>query len=127
MWQRGEDYAADIIEVRKPLSCFQKLFTITLSTWQDLNNWVRAWIDWNMALNTEGGPTYVSNFVDSPIIVNATGQEFYKQPMYYALGHFSKFLTLDALRVNSHGFHEDVPLVAFTRLDGGRVVVILNK
>ncbi|KAH7962696.1 hypothetical protein HPB52_017539 [Rhipicephalus sanguineus] len=67
-WERAEEYASDIL--------------------QDLNHWASGWTDWNLALDTGGGPTWVKNFVDSPIIVNATAEEFYKQPMYYALGHF---------------------------------------
>ncbi|PIO61319.1 hypothetical protein TELCIR_17159, partial [Teladorsagia circumcincta] len=54
----------------------------------DLNNFVTGWTDWNMCLNEQGGPNWVENFVDSPIIVNATSDEFYKQPMFYAMGHF---------------------------------------
>ena len=30
----------------------------------------------------------MGNFVNAPILVNATAGEFYKQPMYYALAHF---------------------------------------
>ncbi|CAG0889293.1 unnamed protein product [Cyprideis torosa] len=37
-------------------------------------------------------PNWAGNLVDAPIIVNPTANEFYKQPMYYAMGHFSKFL-----------------------------------
>ena len=55
---------------------------------KDLSNWVVGWTDWNMALDLEGGPNWVYNFVDSPVIVNATVNEFYKQPTYYAMGHF---------------------------------------
>ena len=55
---------------------------------QDLNHWVTGWTDWNLALDLEGGPNWVKNFVDSPIIVNASSAQFYKQPMFYALGHF---------------------------------------
>ena len=39
----------------------------------------------------EGGPNWVGNFVDAPIIVNEADGEFYKQPMYYALGHISRY------------------------------------
>jgi len=53
-----------------------------------LNHWYSGWIDWNLALDEKGGPNWVMNYVDSPVIVNATGAEFYKQPMFYALGHF---------------------------------------
>lgn len=55
---------------------------------QDLQNWVTGWTDWNIALNMSGGPNWVDNNVDSPIIVNPEKNEFYKQPMFYAMGHF---------------------------------------
>ena len=46
---------------------------------QDLSNWSTGWVDWNLALNMEGGPNWVKNFVDSPIIVDAENGLFYKQ------------------------------------------------
>lgn len=55
---------------------------------KDLEHWVTGWTDWNLALNMEGGPNWVHNNVDSPVIVNAEKDEFYKQPMFYAMGHF---------------------------------------
>lgn len=59
---------------------------------QDLSHGVAGWIDWNLALNMGGGPNWMGNFVDSPIIVNYDHSEFYKQPMFYAMAHFSKFI-----------------------------------
>lgn len=53
-----------------------------------MNHWVTGWTDWNIALDMKGGPNWVKNFVDSPIIVNAAKDEFYKQPMFYAMAHF---------------------------------------
>ncbi|KAL0125251.1 hypothetical protein PUN28_004409 [Cardiocondyla obscurior] len=69
-WKRGELYAHNIIE--------------------NLSHWVSSWVDWNIALNTDGGPNWIGNNVDSTIIVNSTADEFYKQPMFYSIGHFSK-------------------------------------
>lgn len=57
---------------------------------ENMSHWVSAWIDWNIALDVNGGPVWIKNNVDSPIIVNSTANEFYKQPMFYVLGHFSK-------------------------------------
>lgn len=71
-WYRGEHYFYDIM--------------------QDLKHGVTGWVDWNMALNMQGGPNWENNRADSPIIVNAEKDEFYKQPMFYAMGHFSKFV-----------------------------------
>lgn len=36
-------------------------------------------MDWNLALNMQGGPNWVKNFVDSPIIIDAENGVFYKQ------------------------------------------------
>lgn len=91
-----------------------------------MNNWVTGWMDWNMALNTHGGPTYVGNYVDSSIIVNKTSDEFYKQPYFYAMGHYSKFLRPGSVRTYSTNNHPNLKLVAFDRPDGGTVVQIYN-
>ncbi|KAE9553608.1 hypothetical protein FO519_003153 [Halicephalobus sp. NKZ332] len=79
-WQRALLYSYDIIT--------------------DLQNWATGWTDWNLVLDENGGPNWVGNFVDAPITVSNTSDEFYKQPMYYALGHFSKFLQTGSQRVD---------------------------
>ncbi|KAG8307723.1 hypothetical protein J6590_013415 [Homalodisca vitripennis] len=61
-----------------------------------------GFIDWNMALNTEGGPVFpATGPEDAPVIVNASADEFYKNPMFYVLGHFSKFIDEGLYRVDS--------------------------
>ncbi len=57
---------------------------------EDVNHWSVGWTDWNLALDMEGGPNWTENFVDSPIIVDADAGVFYKQPMFYALGHVTR-------------------------------------
>ncbi|XP_018579333.1 glucosylceramidase-like [Anoplophora glabripennis] len=106
-WSRGEQYVFSIIEY--------------------VNHWTTGWLDWNMALDETGGPTYINNNVDSPIIVNASADEFYKQPMYYGIGHFSKFVPRGSVKISCSQFASDVPTTAFKRPDGGVVVVILNQ
>ncbi|KAK5643509.1 hypothetical protein RI129_007354 [Pyrocoelia pectoralis] len=106
-WGRAENYAADIIS--------------------DMNNWVTGWIDWNMALDLTGGPTYINNYVDSPIIVNSTGGEFYKQPTYYALAHFTKFIPQGSHRIAFTQSSDNVAVSAFIRPDDAVVVTILNR
>lgn len=92
-----------------------------------MNSFISGWTDWNMALNVQGGPTYINNFCDSPIIVNATGQEFLKQPMFYALGHFSKFVPKDSQKIYVSDVSDDLYATGFRRPDGGVVLVILNR
>ena len=96
---------------------------------RDLNHFTAGWTDWNIAVDTRGGPNWAGNFVDAPIIVNETGHEYYKQPIYYAMGHFSKFLVPDSVRIHhdAKGDFNNVELTTFKRPDGGIVVIILNS
>jgi len=103
----------------------------------NLRNWAIGWVDWNMALNEQGGPSWILNSADSPIIVNATADEFYKQPLYYFLTHFSRFVPRGSVRIVSQldGFTntslaEDQQLVesvAFATPEGAKVLVVLNR
>ncbi|KAL6032660.1 hypothetical protein STEG23_025024 [Scotinomys teguina] len=89
---------------------------------------VAGWTDWNLALNPEGGPNWVRNFVDSPIIVDIPKDTFYKQPMFYHLGHFSKFIPEGSQRVGLVASEKnDLETVALIRPDGSAVVVVLNR
>lgn len=72
-WNRGEQYAVDITE--------------------DLNHYTNSWIDWNLALDMNGGPNWSKNFADAPIIIDFANNNYIRQPMFYALAHFTKFLT----------------------------------
>ena len=71
-WGRGEAYAHDIITT--------------------LNSHFSGWVDWNQLLNMQGGPTWANNNVDAPILVDLNKGVFYKQPMYFYMGQFSKFI-----------------------------------
>lgn len=81
-----------------------------------------------MALDLNGGPVYTGFAVDSTIIVNATADEFYKQPIFYALGHFSKFLRPGSARLKTR-YDDDADLLvaSFLRLDESVVVMIYNR
>lgn len=106
-WELGEKYSNDILD--------------------NLNNWAIGWVDWNMCLNLEGGPNWVHNFDNSPIIVNASADEFYKQPMFYHLGHFSKFIPEGSIRLHSTSSTIDIKHIAFQRPDEYFVAVVLNR
>jgi glucosylceramidase len=95
---------------------------------QVINHWVSGWIDWNLALNSVGGPTYLNNNLDASIIVNATANEFYKQPMFYALAHFSKFVPPGSKRIQlTSTADSDIDNVAFLRPDKIVAIVLLNR
>ncbi|PAV80452.1 hypothetical protein WR25_22915 [Diploscapter pachys] len=107
-WYRAESYAKDIIN--------------------DLNNFVVAFCDWNLALDLSGGPNWAGNFVDSAIIIDKERQEFYKQPIYYVLAHFSKFFPRGSkiMATSIKGGNFGISAVSGVQ-NSRRRVVILNQ
>ncbi|XP_026740602.1 glucosylceramidase-like [Trichoplusia ni] len=108
-WLRAKKYITDIII--------------------DMNHNLVGWIDWNMCLNIHGGPTYIGNFADSPIIVFPETGTFVKQPMFYAMGHFSKFVPRGSRRIKvTHKcrWGKSVWNVAFITPSNTVVVVLYN-
>lgn len=85
-----------------------------------------GWVEYSLALDLEGGPTFVGDMADAPIIVSDDGQEFYKQPTFYALGHFSKFVVPDSVRLGVNQDNDYVLSVAFIRPDGLKVLILYN-
>lgn len=53
-WARGEKY--------------------TRAFMQDLQHGFHGWIDWNIILDENGGPNYVDNTVDAPLVANTTSK-----------------------------------------------------
>ncbi|CAI5731240.1 unnamed protein product [Peronospora farinosa] len=91
-WKRAENYARDIIE--------------------NSNSMAGGWVDWNLFLNTNGGPNWANNM-----------------PMYYIMGHFSKFVPPGSKRIKFsktrtlHNFHH----CAFVTPNNQIVMQFLNR
>ncbi|NXV75633.1 GLCM Glucosylceramidase, partial [Atlantisia rogersi] len=113
------------------LGCWERGNQYSHSILTNLNHFVAGWTDWNLALDLEGGPNWVKNYVDSPIIVDSSEGIFYKQPMFYHMGHFSKFIPEGSQRVGLMASKEskktELEYTAFLRPDGAVVVVVLNR
>ena len=93
----------------------------------DLNHWTEGWVDWNLLLDSTGGPNHVNNFCSAPILADvATGQVLY-QSSYYYLGHFSRFIKPGAKRILAAKGLDDLEVTAAKNPDGSIAVVILNR
>ncbi len=68
-----------------------------------LNHWLEGWIDWNIVLDSNGGPNHVGNFCGAPIMIDTKTGEVYYTPIYYVLSQFSRTIRPGdrALQVNS--------------------------
>jgi len=109
-WERGQMYVNSILE--------------------SLNHWSTGWTDWNLALSMSGGPNWADNQVDSPIIVNPTTDEFYKNPMYYAMGHFSKFIPENSQRIGTTVSGSDsakIQVATMETPENTTVIVLTNR
>ena len=127
-WERGEKYARAFL--------------------QDLQHGFNGWIDWNLVLDENGGPNYVDNTVDAPMVVNMTSRRFVnkviwhlkdhvfdisdtnellKQPMFYTMGHFSKFVPEGSIRIEVERSNVNVDTIAFLRPDGTVAIIIFNR
>ncbi|XP_017480969.1 PREDICTED: glucosylceramidase [Rhagoletis zephyria] len=107
-WKRAEKYARSFL--------------------QNLQQEFNGWLDWNIVLDEQGGPNYVENFVDAPVIANMTNRvEVYKQPIFYTMGHFSKFSPEGSIRIAAEPTNINVDTIAFLRPDGSIAVVVFNS
>ncbi|XP_063240542.1 lysosomal acid glucosylceramidase-like isoform X2 [Bacillus rossius redtenbacheri] len=109
-WEDGAEYLSDIIQVA--------------------SHWVAGWVDWNMAVDLGGGPNWLGQTRDdASVVVNSTADEFYKQPTFYAVAHFSSFVPPGSVRVSLRAGAWPAALegVAFLTPDRVTVVVLHNK
>ncbi|XP_065215148.1 lysosomal acid glucosylceramidase-like [Planococcus citri] len=103
--------------------------TFAIKIIQALNNWVTGWMDWNIALDPKGGPKLANNLFHSPIIIDTKRDEFYKDPAFYVMAHFSIFLLPNSYRIELKAPRgiEGIYAVAGYRPDDGKVIVFYNQ
>lgn len=109
-WSRAEVYGFDILG--------------------DLNAWSAGWVDWNLVLDMEGGPNHLNNYCDSPIVVDVDNQLVFVQPMFYYLGHLSKFVPPGSIRVGtdlSDTLDDAISAASFITPSKQVVVVAMNQ
>lgn len=106
-WRMGERYGEAII--------------------RDLNNWLEAWIDWNLILDPAGGPNHVYNYVSAPVIADARRGRVLFLSSYYYIGHFSRYIRPGARRILAGSNRDALETVAFQNPDGSLVLVVMNQ
>ena len=96
----------------------------------DLLNYAEGWTDWNAYLDETGGPNWANNQVDATVIVDSN-TTFFKEPMFYALAHFAKYVVPGSIRVQldtaATAGHAPMEAGAFLRPDGLVALVVLNR
>ena len=106
LWANGERYGAEMIA--------------------DLTAGAVGWVDWNMLLDSRGGPNHVGNFCFAPIHASDDGELVFT-PSYAYLGHFSRYIRPQARRISAGTSRSTLDTVAFRNPDGSLAVVVMNK
>ncbi len=91
-----------------------------------LNNWVDGWVDWNMVLDTKGGPNWFKNWCVAPVIVNPETDEVYFTPLYYVMSHFSKFMRPGAIKIGCTIDNKELVATAVKNPDNSIALVVFN-
>lgn len=105
-WANGERYGREMIA--------------------DLNAGSSGWVDWNMLLDSRGGPNHKNNFCFAPLHASDDGQLVFT-PIYTAIGHFSRYIRPKARRVGATTSRSLLDATAFRNADGRLAVVVMNR
>ncbi|AWK04199.1 glycosyl hydrolase [Flavobacterium crocinum] len=98
-----------------------------LNMLNDFNNGTVAWTDWNILLDQNRGPNHVGNFCFAPIHADTTKDELIYTPMYYYIGHFSKFIRPNAKRVLETVSDKSLLSTSFKNSDGQLITIVMNQ
>jgi len=57
---------------------------------EGMNHRLTGFIDWNIVLDSIGGPNHVNNFAAAPVMIDYEKEKIYYTPYYYVLKQFSR-------------------------------------
>jgi glucosylceramidase len=92
----------------------------------DLNHGCHAWLDWNLTLDSRGGPNHVGNYCDAPIMCDLATGTCEKRLSYYYLEHFSRYIVPGSRRIGQSCYTDAVETTSWLQPDGTIVVVAMN-
>ncbi|PWB25073.1 glycoside hydrolase family 30 protein [Flavobacterium sp. HTF] len=93
----------------------------------DFNNGTVGWTDWNILLDQTGGPNHVGNFCFAPIHADTTKDELIYTPMYYYIGHLSKFIQPNAKRIGNTTSDKSLLSTSFLNTNGKMATIVMNS
>jgi len=91
-----------------------------------LRNWCRSITAWNLALDEKGRPNIGPFPCGGLVTINSKTKDISYSGQYWAISHFSKFITPGSTIISSESTRKDVKHVAARTPDGKTVVVLTN-
>ena len=93
----------------------------------NFKNGVSAFFDWNLLLDSQGGPNHVGNFCDAPMMCTEDFSKVEKHLSYYYIGHFSRYVQPGAFAVPVSSWCSEAECAGFVNPDGEKVLILLNR
>jgi glucosylceramidase len=93
----------------------------------DLNHGCHAWLDWNLTLDSRGGPNHVGNYCDAPIMCDLASGTVEKRLSFHYLEHFCRYIVPGSRRIGLSCYTDAVEITAWLQPDGSIVVVAMNS
>lgn len=94
---------------------------------EDLNAGANGYMDWNILLDSKGGPCHKKNYCNSPVMLTNDNLDYNKTLAYYYIGHFSKVIKPGAVKIAYSKYIGDIRMTAFKNPDNSIAVVMLNR
>lgn len=111
----------------KAIGSFKNGLRYATNYLRDSENYSSGFIDWNILLNEKGGPNHVGNFCEAPILFNRDTKQLVYNPSFYTISHFSRFIRLGAVRVESTSKDSLLEVTAYENKDKSFVIVMINN
>ncbi len=93
----------------------------------DLASGCSGYIDWNIILDSKGGPNHKRNFCNSPIMLNKENNDYYKNLCYYYIAQFAKVILPNSKKIATSKYIDKIEVVAFKNENKDIGIVLLNR
>ena len=108
---------------------------------EDFNNFTSYFCDWNLLLDNNGGPFHnrtrkpkpgqkifedKSKGCHAPVLYNTETKQLEYTPIYYYIGHFSRYIQKGAFRIATTKHDYRLHVSGFQNPDGSIVLVVMN-
>ena len=95
-----------------------------------MNHWLTGFCDWNIVLDSIGGPNHVGNFCGAEVMIDYANDIIYYTPYYYVLKQFSRSMrpgdTVLGVSSQPSAFSDQIYLCATVNEQGEYAINILN-
>ena len=93
----------------------------------NLNHGMNGFYDWNVILNSEGGPNHVQNLCDAPYLYDVQKKELIERTCLKYYWHFAHFIKPGAIRVAHSRYTDQLDMTVWKNPDGELSIILLNR